>query len=220
MKWNSRADGRTHLDFSWAPPLYEQPIHAGRHVRIVCIGAGFSGLGAAVQFQDNLENFDLQIYERADDVGGVWHQNRYPGVACDVPSHTYQYSFCEKTDWSAYYAPGSEIQAYLGAVADRYGLRRFIKFRHAVERAEWDEAKGNWLLTVRCGDEVVRDEADFVLFATGLLSKPIWPDNIAGRDEFKGTMVHSGDWRAAKIEEQPGFRWEDQRVGVIGVVSG
>lgn len=185
----------------------------------MCVGAGFSGLCAAVHFQDHLTNYDLTIYERADDVGGVWHQNRYPGVACDVPSHSYQLSFCEKTDWSAYYAPGSEIQGYLATVAKRYNLHKYIKLRHTVTNARWDEGRGKWYITVTNSlGETFEDECDFVLFATGLLSKPIWPDNIPGRETFTGTMVHSGDWKAAKIEEQPGFDWGDKRVGVIGVV--
>lgn len=188
-------------------------------MRVVCIGAGFSGICAAVQFPP-IPDVDFQIYERADDIGGVWHQNRYPGVACDVPSHSYQYSFCEKTDWSAYYAPGSEIQQYICAVADRHDLRKYIKLEHCVTRAEWDENRSKWLLTVtNATGTTFDDEADFVLFATGLLSKPVWPD-IPGRERFKGKMVHSGDWKAAELEQQPGFAWSDQRVGVIGVVSG
>ncbi|KLT38493.1 FAD/NAD(P)-binding domain-containing protein [Cutaneotrichosporon oleaginosum] len=206
-----------HLDFSWAPPLYERNINEGRPVRIVCVGAGFSGLCAAVHFKDHLTNFELQIYERGDDVGGVWNQNRYPGVACDVPSHSYQLSFCEKTDWSAYYAPGSEIHGYLSTVAERYNLRQYIKLQHTVTHTRWDEERGKWFVTVtNAAGESHEDECDFVLFATGLLSKPIWPDNIPGRASFKGTMVHSGDWKAAKLPEDPAF-WADKRVGVIGM---
>ncbi|GMK58644.1 hypothetical protein CspeluHIS016_0600860 [Cutaneotrichosporon spelunceum] len=205
-----------HLDFSWAPPLYERDINTGRRLRIVCVGAGFSGLCAAVHFQDHLANYELQIYERADDVGGVWHQNRYPGIACDVPSHSYQLSFCEKTDWSAYYAPGAEIHGYLSTVAERYGLRKFIKLQHTVTNARWDEERGKWFVTVSSGGVSFEDECDFVLFATGLLSKPIWPDNIPGRESFSGTMVHTGDWRAAGLPDDPEF-WADKRVGVIGM---
>lgn len=223
MSWVSAlsvADDSDHLDFSWAPPLHEQRIHDGRPIRIVCVGAGFSGLCAAVHFQDHLTDYELQIYERGDDVGGVWHHNRYPGVACDVPSHSYQLSFCEKTDWSAYYAPGAEIQGYLATVAKRYGLRKYIKLQHTVTNARWDEGKGKWHITVTDNlGETFEDECDFVLFATGLLSKPIWPDNIPGRETFKGKMVHSGDWKAARLEEEPGFDWAEKSVGVIGVVS-
>lgn len=84
----------------------------------------------------------------------------------------------------------------------------------------WDDRRCKWTVTVRDSttDEVIQDEADFVVFATGLLSNPLWPSNIPGREKFRGRMVHSGDWKAAGIEDQPGFTWTDKRVGVIGVV--
>ncbi|KAL1412225.1 hypothetical protein Q8F55_003236 [Vanrija albida] len=208
-----------HMDFSWAPELYEHPIREARHVKIICIGAGFSGLCAAIHFQENLENYDLTIYERQDDVGGVWHQNTYPGVACDVPAHAYQFSFAEKTDWSAYYAPGAEISGYLRDVAERYGLRRYIRLSHSVQWARWDAARDKWVVCVRddATGAVVEDEADFVVFATGLLSKPLWPSNIHGREDYAGKLVHSGDWKAAGLDNDPHWSWEDKRVGVIGM---
>lgn len=161
----------------------------------------------------------MTIYERQDDVGGVWHQNTYPGVACDVPAHAYQFSFAEKTDWSAYYAPGREIAGYLRNVADSYGLRKYIRLSHSVQWARWDGVRDKWVVCVRDDKtgHVAEDEADFVVFATGLLSKPLWPSNIPGRESFAGKLVHSGDWKASGIDSDPAWRWDDKRVGVIGM---
>jgi hypothetical protein len=131
-------DLRKHLDFSWAPPLLEEAIHAGRRVKVIIIGAGFSGMCAAITLRELCQDVDIVIYDKATDVGGVCeliirqrltigHQNRYAGVACDVPSHSYQYSFCENTQWSAFYASGREIHQYLRRVADQYHLRKLMK---------------------------------------------------------------------------------------------
>jgi cation diffusion facilitator CzcD-associated flavoprotein CzcO len=98
-------------------------------------------------------------------------------VACDVPSHSYQFSFCENTQWSSFYAPGPEIHNYLKKVVGHYNLRPLMKLRHKVVGATWSQEKGRWAVTVEdlaAGSKFV-DEADFVLYATGLLSKPKWP---------------------------------------------
>jgi len=82
----------------------------------------------------------------------------------------------------------------------------------------WNEKRSKWVLTITNEDTTFRDEADFVIFATGLLSNPLWPTNIPGRDDYKGKMVHSGDWKAAGIEDEEGFTWADKRVAIIGQV--
>ncbi|GMK57245.1 hypothetical protein CspeluHIS016_0400790 [Cutaneotrichosporon spelunceum] len=202
-----------------APPLLEKPIGSGRALRVVCIGAGFSGIHAAIYLPQHVGNLDLQIYERADDVGGVWHHNRYAGVACDIPAHSYQFTYADNTQWSRFFGPGAEIQAYLARVAEDHGIRKYLKLQHEVEEMRWLADEGKWLVRVQnlATSEVFEDKADFVAYATGLLSKPVWP-KIPGREKYKGIIHHSAGWDAAK-EEADGLDWSDKTVGVIGVGS-
>ncbi|KAJ3939832.1 uncharacterized protein N0V96_009819 [Colletotrichum fioriniae] len=174
---DSLGDLQEEVDYSWAAPLLEQTIDADRKVRVVCVGAGFSGIGASIHMREHIRDIDFQIYEAADDVGGVWHHNRYAGAACDIPAHSYQYSFCQNTQWSEFYAPGPEIHRYLKRVVDHYKLQSLIKLRHRVVGAEWSQNRGKWSVRVLDLDnnEEKVDEADYFLYATGLLSKPKWP---------------------------------------------
>ncbi|KAK1981582.1 hypothetical protein LZ30DRAFT_760505 [Colletotrichum cereale] len=170
--------------------------------------------------REHIRDVEFQVYEAADDIGGVWHHNRYAGVACDIPSHSYQFSFCQNTQWSKFYAPGEEIHNYLKKVVGHYQLQKFIKLRHRVVGATWSQEKGKWAVAVQnleTGKETV-DEADFVLYATGLLSKPKWP-SIPGRESYRGILHHSAGWNAAEEEKQDGFSWKDKRVAVIGAGS-
>ncbi|KAK1478876.1 hypothetical protein CTAM01_14897 [Colletotrichum tamarilloi] len=217
---NSLGDLQKEVDYSWAAPLLERTIDADRKVRVICVGAGFSGIGASIHLREHIRDIDFQIYEAADDVGGVWHHNRYAGAACDIPAHSYQYSFCQNTQWSEFYAPGLEIHRYLKRVVDHYKLQSLIKLRHRVVGAEWSQDRGKWLVRVLDLDknEEKVDEAEYFLYATGLLSKPKWP-TIAGRERFRGILHHSANWDAAKEEAQEGFSWKDKRVAVIGVGS-
>ncbi|KAK2002732.1 FAD/NAD(P)-binding domain-containing protein [Colletotrichum falcatum] len=219
---NGKANGalQAEVDYSWAAPLLERPIEADRKVRVICVGAGFSGIGSAIHLTEHVRDVDFQIYEAADDVGGVWHHNRYAGIACDIPAHVYQFSFCQNTQWSKFYAPGGEIQSYLKKVVDHYELQKFIKFKHRVVGATWSQEKGKWAVGVQnleTGKETV-DEADFFLYASGSLSKPRWP-SITGRETYRGILHHSAGWDAAKEEKQDGFSWKDKRVAVIGAGS-
>ncbi|KAK1470009.1 hypothetical protein CMEL01_01776 [Colletotrichum melonis] len=174
---NSLGDLQKEVDYSWAAPLLERTIDADRKVRVICVGAGFSGIGASIHLREHIRDIDFQIYEAADDVGGVWHHNRYAGAACDIPAHSYQYSFCQNTQWSEFYAPGLEIHRYLKRVVDHYKLQSLIKLRHRVVGAEWSQDRGKWLVRVLDLDknEEKVDEAEYFLYATGLLSKPKWP---------------------------------------------
>ncbi|KAL1406730.1 hypothetical protein Q8F55_006134 [Vanrija albida] len=201
-----------------AAPLVEKAIGEGRSVRVVAIGAGFSGIGACIYLPQHIKNLDLQVYERATDIGGVWHHNKYMGAACDIPAHTYQFTFAENSQWSQFYAGGKEIHKYLTDVADHYDLRPLIKLQHTVLEARWLEGEGKWALKVQdsAGQEF-EDKCDFVYYATGLLSNPIWP-KIPGRDKFKGVIHHTGEWNAEQ-EEADGMDWSDKRVAVIGTGS-
>lgn len=206
-------------DYSWAPPLVERPIGEPRPVRIIGVGAGFSGIGFAIQVASKLQNASIQIYEKADSVGGVWHANRYPGVACDIPAHTYQYTFCERTQWSHFYAPGGEIKEYIDAVADEYNVRPVIKLRHEVIELRWQPGPGTWLARVKdlASGQEFTDEAEFIAYAPGGLSRPQWP-SIPGRKEYKGILHHSGSWNIG-AEEAAGVSYAGKRVAVIGVGS-
>ena len=111
---------------------------AGREPRIVVIGAGVAGITAAYVLRQN--GFaDVTVLEKASDVGGVWHWNRYPGLACDVPSQLYQFGFAPKPDWSRIWATGAEIQQYHRDVVDRLGLAPLIRLNTEVSQARWDD---------------------------------------------------------------------------------
>lgn len=161
----------------------------GTGPRVAIIGGGMSGLcmGIALR-QAGLEDF--VIYEKGANVGGTWWENIYPGVACDVPSHLYSYSFEPNPDWSHVYAPGAEIQAYFDRCADKYGLRPHIRLGQEVTSARFDEAANRWRLTTGAGEH---DTADVLVSAIGALHVPNYPD-IEGLDGFAGSVIHSAAW--------------------------
>ena len=170
----------------------------------VIVGAGFGGMGAAIQLR-RLGFDDLVILEREDDLGGTWHVNRYPGLAVDIASVTYSYSFEPNPHWAHWYARGAELKTYAEHVADKYDLRRHMQFGAVVEGATWDEAAQEWEVRV-AGSEPVR--ATYLVTATGFLSHPRLPD-IEGVGDFAGTVVHTARWDVDA--ELAG-----QRVAVIG----
>src|SRR3989440_4588710 len=153
-------------------------------VDVVVVGAGFAGLYALYRLRET--GWSVRGFEAGGDVGGTWYWNRYPGARCDVASIEYSYSFSDELQqewvWSERYATQPEILRYLDHVADRFDLRRLIRFNTRVEAAVFDEASGAW--DVRTSDgEMTR--ARFVVMATGCLSTANLPD-IPGRDSFGG----------------------------------
>ncbi|KAF5004023.1 hypothetical protein FDECE_9469 [Fusarium decemcellulare] len=187
-----------------------QPIHAERHVRIVCVGAGASGLLMAYKIQKHFDNFSLQVYEKNPEVAGTWYENRYPGCACDVPSHNYCWSFEPRTDWSAVYPPAHEIFAYFDSFADRYGLKRYIKTEHQVIGAYWNHHKGGYDVKVKelASGTVISDHCDILVNASGILNDWRWPA-IPGLDKYKGELVHTANWPDS-------ISLEGKHVGLIG----
>lgn len=168
------------------------------------IGAGMSGLCMAMKLLD--EGIDsFVIYEQADDVGGTWRDNTYPGLHCDVPSPFYSFSFLPNPDWTRMMPPGAEIQRYMRRVADERGIRRFIRFGTEVTSAEYRD--GKWYVTTDSGD----DEFDVLVTAAGFLRVPRYPD-IAGLDTFAGPMFHSARWDHS-------VTLPDKRIGLIGTGS-
>ncbi|MCV7401504.1 NAD(P)/FAD-dependent oxidoreductase [Mycobacterium fragae] len=158
------------------------------HTRAIIIGTGFSGLGMAIALQR--QGVDFLILEKADEIGGTWRDNSYPGCACDVPSHLYSFSFEPKATWSKLFSPQPEILDYLKGVTDKYGLRRYIRFGSLVDRAHWDDSEHHWHVFTESGQEYV---AQFVISGAGALHIPRLPD-IEGIDEFAGAAFHSAQW--------------------------
>lgn len=134
--------------FADLPSLHDHCIDDYRPVKVICIGAGISGICAAIRFNQRIRNLDFTVYEKNADIGGTWFENRYPGVRCDIPSHSYQYTFESNSQWSEYYSSGPEIQSYLLRVAQKYGAYRYIKFRHELKGAIWHAKEGKWEVKV------------------------------------------------------------------------
>jgi len=170
-------------------------------VTFLIIGAGFSGLGAAIKLSQ-AGHSDLVILERADDVGGTWRDNVYPGCRCDVPSNLYSYSFFPKPDWSETYPSQPELWDYLRTVSATYQLNRYLRFGHEVTSARWDG--GRWLVTTTEGAFAAR----YLIAAAGALVEPSLPD-IAGIESFRGTIMHSARWDQS-------WQAAGRRVAVIG----
>ena len=160
----------------------------------VVVGAGFGGMGAAIQLK-RLGIDNLLILDREDDLGGTWHVNRYPGLAVDIPSSTYSYSFEPNPDWSRMYAPGAELKQYCNHVADTYDLRRHMRFDSVVEGARWDEDNRFWIVNVATAtsNQAESITARYLLTATGFLSQPRMPD-IPGIETFGGKVIHTTKW--------------------------
>ncbi|MEU1525909.1 NAD(P)/FAD-dependent oxidoreductase [Nocardia rhamnosiphila] len=161
---------------------------AAEHRHIVVVGAGFSGIGLAVRLRE--AGFDdLLVLERADDLGGTWRANTYPGCACDVPSHLYSYSFAPNPYWSRTYGTQPEILEYLRAVAVRFDIVRHIRFGTEMLDARWDDHTARWRIDTASGPLT----ADFLVSATGLFAEAEYPD-LPGLDTFAGTSFHSLHW--------------------------
>jgi cation diffusion facilitator CzcD-associated flavoprotein CzcO len=156
---------------------------------IAVVGAGFAGVGAVVMLKQAGYD-DVTVFERGERVGGVWHHNTYPGAACDVPSHLYEFSFAPNPRWSRRYAPQAEIQAYLEDVARRNGVLDRIRTGTEVQGADWDEERAKWILRTSAGEH----EADVLLTACGQLSVPSVPP-LEGLDDFAGPAFHTARWR-------------------------
>lgn len=165
------------------------PATAFRTVEMAIVGAGFGGLGMAIR-QLQQGNKDFVIIEKGADVGGTWHENHYPGAACDVQSHMYSFSFAPKTDWTQRYAGWQEIHQYIKDVTDDYGLRSHILFNSEVTAAQFDEETAYWDLSLADGSMI---KAKFFVLASGPLHVPQIP-KVKGIENFKGKVFHSAQW--------------------------
>ena len=171
---------------------------------VIIVGAGFSGIGFAIKLAE--AGFtDWLIVDDAAAPGGTWQWNTYPGVAVDIPSFSYQYSFEKMPDWTRTYAPGRELKAYAEHCVDKYGLRPNIRFDTLVESATYDEEANLWRLRVSDGDELT---ARYVVNAAGALTRPKSPE-IPGIEDFAGVTMHTARW-----DHSQDLR--GKRVGIIG----
>lgn len=170
----------------------------------VVIGAGFSGIGAAIKLGDAGIS-DYLVIEEGDGVGGAWHWNTYPGIGVDIPSFSYQFSFEKRSDWSRVYASGHELKAYAEHCVDKYGVRPRLRLNTRVTEARFDEEEDLWRLSLDDGEQIA---TRFVVTAQGALSQPQLPE-IDGLDDFEGVRMHSARWDHSQSVE-------GKRVAVIG----
>jgi 4-hydroxyacetophenone monooxygenase len=175
--------------------------------RVAVIGAGVSGIAAGYRLQQT--QLDFTMYEKNEDVGGVWWENRYPGCRLDTPNFAYSLSFAQKQDWPQQFSRQTEIQAYLATVASASGLRRHIRFGTEVEEMRFNEDRATWTLSVRdSSGRVTQEEFNAVITAVGILSRPSLPD-IPGLESFQGRIIHSAAW-------PKGLDLTGKRVAMVG----
>jgi cation diffusion facilitator CzcD-associated flavoprotein CzcO len=172
--------------------------------KVLIIGAGFGGLGMAIALRKAGID-DVVVLEKGDEVGGCWRDNHYPGAACDVPSHLYSFSFEPKADWSRRFPPQAEILEYLKHCADKYDVRRKIRFGTEVKSAAFDTVEGLWRVTTTAGQQL---QARVLVTASGQLNRPAEP-RLPGHERFEGVSFHSARWNHA-------YDLTGKRVAVIG----
>ena len=184
----------------------------GGHFDALVIGAGFSGLYQLLCLRDRL-GLSVKVLESGAGIGGTWYWNRYPGARCDSESHSYCYSFSDELmrewEWSERYPGPPEILRYLNHVADRFDLKRDIRFNTRVASAHYDEAANLWRVSTDAGETLT---AQFLITAVGCLSSANIPD-IPGLDTFAGRWYHTGQW------PHEGVDFTGKRVGQIGTGS-
>ncbi len=177
-------------------------------VDTVVVGAGLAGLGMGIRLRRLAAAGEgrgsFVVLERADEVGGTWRDNVYPGVACDIPSHLYSYSFRTKPDWTRLYPSGAELQDYLREAARDEGVLPHLRFGEPVTDARWDEDAARWLVTT----PVARYRARALVSAVGRLSEPRIPA-VGALEGFPGPVVHTAAW-------DPGLNLAGARVGLVG----
>jgi cation diffusion facilitator CzcD-associated flavoprotein CzcO len=171
---------------------------------VAIVGAGFGGIGLGIRLQQaGIESFT--ILEKADGVGGVWRDNTYPGLTCDIPSHLYSFSFEPNHEWSRRFPRQPEILDYLERCVDKHRLRGRLRLGTEVTSARFDAETGRWRLELAGGDAI---EANVLVTATGQLSRPAYP-SIPGLRHFGGKLFHSARW-------DHGYHLAGKRVGVVG----
>jgi 4-hydroxyacetophenone monooxygenase len=197
-------DGVDRRAFRWNG---DKPPPQARKFHTLVIGAGMSGIAAAIRLAEAGMRFT--IIEKNTQVGGTWFENSYPGCRVDNSNHFYSYSFEPNHDWPEFFSQRDELFAYFNRCTDKYDLRRHIRFSTEVIEAGYDTKKSLWRIKLRCADGTEETvEANALISAVGQLNRPKLPD-IKGRDTFRGPGFHSAAW-----EKQHDLK--GKRVGVIG----
>jgi cation diffusion facilitator CzcD-associated flavoprotein CzcO len=159
------------------------------NVSVLIVGAGFSGLCMGINLlQAGMISF--LIIEKSEDLGGTWWDNRYPGCACDIPSHLYSFSFAPSTEWTRMYPGQQEIHDYLKRCVERYRLGPYLRLNTRFREAIWDESEAVWNATAGDG---MRIRARVLVSGMGALHVPRYPD-LKGLDRFRGPAFHSSGW--------------------------
>ncbi len=171
---------------------------------IAIIGSGFSGICMGIQLK-KAGITDFLIFERASEIGGTWRDNTYPGVACDVSSHMYSFSFEPNPNWSRMFSPQAEILQYLKACVTKYELASFIKYNTNIAGAEFDEKNSQWNIHMQSGETII---AKTFVNGMGPLNRAVLPD-LQGIETFAGKTFHSSEWDHS-------FDLTGKRVAVIG----
>ncbi|MEZ5026802.1 MAG: NAD(P)/FAD-dependent oxidoreductase [Chitinophagales bacterium] len=170
---------------------------------VIVIGSGFSGIGAGIDLKK--AGFDFLILERENDIGGTWRDNQYPGIAVDITSFTYSYSFAQNPNWSRVFAKGNELFQYAQDCVDKYDIRENFRFNIDVEKASFNEQNSTWTIFTKNGKTFT---CNVIISATGALTDPKYPE-IKGIDKFKGELVHTARWKQDIV-------LENKKVAVIG----
>ncbi|BEJ11415.1 hypothetical protein CspHIS471_0108370 [Cutaneotrichosporon sp. HIS471] len=191
--------------------LRDQYIGEKRRVRVITIGGGASGINMAYQIDKWMTGVEHVVYEKSAELGGTWLDNRYPGCACDVPSHDYQFSFHPNPNWSHFYSGSPEICDYMNSVVEKYNLHNHFKCGHEVTSARWDDDAAQWVVGIKGPNGEFEDRADFLVNGSGILNNWRWPD-IPGIQKFKGKLMHTARWDQE-------YDFKGKRVACIGVGS-
>ncbi|PMD27582.1 flavin-binding monooxygenase-like protein [Hyaloscypha hepaticicola] len=206
---DGRASGYQIPDITFRDPQ-------NRRLKVLTIGAGVSGIMMAYQIQKQCQNVEHVMYEKNEDIGGTWLENRYPGCACDVPSHAYTFNFALNPDWPRYASHSPDIWKYLDKVCETFDLRKYMKFNTEIIGCYWNEDSGQWTVKLRqhnpgSSPKEFEEKCDLLLHATGILNNFKWPE-IEGLEKFKGKVVHTARWPKDYQKEQ----WKNESVAIIG----
>lgn len=198
-----------------------QPLGTRRQLKVICIGAGASGINLAYKVKTHLRDVEFVAYEKNPDIGGTWYENRYPGCSCDSNAHNYTFTYYPNPKCSSVYVGNVEIHNYLKDVVAQFDLASYFRLSHSVTSATWDPSSFKWVVTILRpsvpnpgSTEEFSDTCDILLNGAGLLNNWKWPATPGLLTEYKGALCHSANW-----EEGLEGRLEGKRVALIGVGS-